>query len=321
MHRRKFVLGLGTLLALPVLPEQRRLGMADIAQIRSAEASLTQLDAQHGGAQLADVAGQYIEHVEHFMRHCTYGSQVQGMLHQALGEMCARAGWLSYDSGLHDKARHWWDTGLRYALLARDPMLQARIWSNMSRQAVDLGHGSEAVAIARAALDATRNRRHPRLSTLLHTWVALGHSLNREKGRCGQSLHRAEQELDRASGEAPPWLAFCGPDEVSAQTALCFYNLGDYKRAAQADRNALALVQPGEFRRNAFATYVGLARNCLAAGEMEEALAAGHQALDLLPEVRSPRWAAHLEHFRKDVLDRSLRGAAEFADQYRKAMA
>ncbi|WP_143675812.1 hypothetical protein [Streptomyces milbemycinicus] len=290
--------------------------MSDIARIRGAEARLVRFDDEHGSAQLAEVAARYIEHVEHAMRHCTYGSRVQTSLHRTLGEMCAQTGWLSYDSGEHDQARHWWDAGLRYALLARDSVLQARIWSNMARQAVDLGHGSEAVAIARAALDATRNRRHPRLSALLHSRVALGHSVSREKGRCGQSLHRAEQELDREAADTPPWLAFCGPDELAGQAALCFYNLGDYLRAAQADKDALAGAQITQFRRNEFATHVSLARNLLAAGELDEALVSGHQALDLLPEVRSPRWAAHLDRFRRDL--EATPAASEFVDRHQE---
>lgn len=316
VYRRKFVIGLGTLLALPALPESGRLGMSDIARIRSAEARLVELDDQHGSARLAEVAARYIEHVEHSMRHCTYGSRIQTSLHQTLGEMCAQTGWLSYDSGQHEQARHWWDTGLRYALLARDSMLQARIWSNMARQAVDLGHGTEAVAIARAALDVTRNRRHPRLSALLHSRVALGYSVGHEQGRCGQSLHRAEQELDREVGDTPPWLAFCGPGELAGQAALCFYQLGDYARATQADQDALVSSQT-TFRRNEFATHVSLARNLLAAGELDEALVSGHRALDLLPEVRSPRWTAHLNQFRRDVETR-FPAALEFVDRYQE---
>ncbi|KPI08944.1 hypothetical protein OK074_3468 [Actinobacteria bacterium OK074] len=319
MLRRKFIVGFGSLIALPPLPESGRLGLSDIVRIREAEAHLVQLDSQHGSAQLADIAGRYIEHVEHTMRHCTYGGRVQTQLHQALGEICEEAGWLAYDSGRHDQARSRWDTALRYALLARNPMLQARVWASLSRQAVDLGHGAEAVAIARAALDATRGRRDPRLSALLHSRVALGHSAERESGRCAQSLHRAEQEFDRASGQAPAWLAFCGPDELAAQTALCFFNLGDYARAAEADRDALALMETDEFRRNAFATHVSMARNLLAAGEADGALESGHDALGLLREVRSARWSAHLAQFRDDVLDRAPRKAEGFADRYQES--
>lgn len=322
VRRRRFVLSAGTLVALPVLPEAGRIDMSDIARIRGAEARLVQLDDRHGSAELAGVAGRYVAHVEHTMRHCSYGSRVQTALHQALGEMCAQAGWLAYDSQQHEQARRHWRGALQYARLAKSSDLEARVWSCMSRQAVDLGHGSEAVAIARTALDATRGRREPRLSALLHTRVALGHSVTGQRGRCGQSLHRAEQELDRASPQPPPWLAFCGPAELTGQAALCHYNLGDFTDALQADREARTLMGVGEFRRNAFATHVSLARNALAAGEPEEALAAGHRALDLLPEVRSPRWTAHLRGFGRSLGQRgSSPVTAEFLERYRKVAA
>lgn len=322
MRRRRFVLSAGALMALPVLPEAGRIDMSDIARIRDAEARLVQLDGRHGSAELAGVAGRYVEHIEHAMRHCRYGSRVQTALHQALGEMCEEAGWLAYDSQQHDQARRHWRGALQHARLAKSSDLEARVWAGMSRQAVDLGHGAEAVAIARAALDATRGRREPRLSALLHTRVALGHSIVGQRGRCGQSLHRAEQELDRASPEPPPWLAFCGPAELTGQAALCHYNLGDFTDALQAGREAQTLSGAGEFRRNAFATHVILARNALAAGEPEEALAAGHRALDLLPQVRSPRWTAHLHQFGRSLGQGwSSSMTAEFTERYRQVTA
>jgi hypothetical protein len=129
------------MLGLPSLRETGRLGITDVERIRGAATRLHQLDDRHGGAQLGHVAATYVEHAERTMRHCTYGSLVQSSLLQTLGELTASTGWFAFDAGRHGKARQWWDTGLRYALLARDAQLQARIWSYMARQACDLGHG------------------------------------------------------------------------------------------------------------------------------------------------------------------------------------
>ncbi|MFE1957238.1 hypothetical protein [Streptomyces sp. NPDC059479] len=138
---------------------------------------LHQFDDLHGGAELSPAAAHYIDHVESAVRRCTYGDRVQTGLYKALGEVATSAGWFAFDDGQQKTARHWWDTGLRYALLARDKRLQARIWSSMSHQACVLGHGGEAVAIARAALAETRGRRDGQLSALLHTRVARGYSV------------------------------------------------------------------------------------------------------------------------------------------------
>lgn len=317
--RRQFVLGLtGTMLSLPSLPESGRLGMSDVDRIQTAAAQLHQLDDLHGGEQLADVATRYIGHVEASARRCTYGGNVQTYLHRTLGEMAGSAGWFAYDAGLHDQARQWWDTGLRYALLARDPMLQARIWSYMSRQAIDLGHASEAVAIARAALDATRGRRDPRLSALLHARVALGHAAQGEPGRSGQSLLRGEQQLDRARDGVAPWLAFFTPAELLAQASMCHDRLGSYSRAVELRREVLGLRGPA-FQRNRFSDRVHLAECLLSAGSPAEAATVGGDALELLPAVHSPRWSVRLGALR-DRLQEAPEGAV-FVHHYDRVIA
>lgn len=242
--RRAFVLGLtGSLLALPPLPESGRLGMSDVDRIRLAAAELHKIDDLHGGGQLADVAARYIEYVEHAARNCTYGSNVQTRLYTALGEMATSAGWFAFDARRHDQARRHWDAGLRYALLARDKLLQARIWSSLSNQACQLGHGGEAVSIARAALDQTRGRRDGQLSALLHNRVARGHAIQGEASWCGRSLLRAEQAFEREPAEPQRWLGFFNAGELSATAALSFLDLHQYGKAVKAARESLFVVQ------------------------------------------------------------------------------
>lgn len=321
VHRRNFVLSGALLFLLPALPETGRLGMSDIARIHEGEAQLTDLDSRHGSAEIAGAAARYIAHVEQAMRRCTYGSRVQTELNQSLGNLCALAGWLSYDSGQHDKARHWWDSGLRHSLLARNSTLQARIWSYMARQAVDLGHGSEAVAIARAALDAAGPRRDPRLSALLHNRIALGHAVDGRAARCEESLVRAQRAWDRVSGEAPPWMAFVTPHEMLSQGSLCYGQLGRHARAVEWRREAIEQGDGPAFQRNGFADQVLLAQELLSSGEVEEATVAGAKALGFLPRVRSPRWNTALAGFRDNLTARAPRQGEEFADRYRKAFA
>jgi tetratricopeptide (TPR) repeat protein len=315
--RRKFVLGLtGGVLALPPVPDAGRLGMADVHRIQTAAAKLHQIDDRYGGAQLVEITTRYVEYIEHNARRCTYGGNVQRGLYQALGEMATSAGWFAFDAGQQDVARRWWDTALRYAILARNKLLQARVWSSMSHQACTLGHGSEAVAIARAALDETRGRRDGQLSALLHTRVARGHAVCGEEGWCGRSLLWAEQDLDREPAEPQRWLGFFNAGEVSSARSLCFMDLRRNVKAVDAAREALVFVQSTPLRRNHLAAHVRLGRSLAAAGELEAAIVAGDDALALLREVRSPRVGQQLRQLRDELLDRSPAGAAEFSDRY-----
>ncbi|WP_405794551.1 hypothetical protein [Streptomyces sp. NBC_01506] len=321
VHRRKFLLNLtGTLLALPTLPEAGRLGMAEVERVRSVATRLHRLDDLHGGAELSKAAAHYIDHVEQAARRCTYGDRVQTGLYKALGEVATSAGWFAFDDGQQKAARHWWDTGLRYALLARDKRLQARIWSSMSHQACVLGHGGEAVDIARVALAETRGRRDGQLSSLLHTRVARGHAVQGQGGRCGRSMLRAEQEFERQPEEPQQWLRFFNTGEISGTAALCFIDLGQPAKAVDAARDALAVVQSTPLRRNELAAHVRLGRSLAAAGELDAALASGENALTLLHKVSSPRINEGLRRLRNDLLDRAPTGAADFSTRY-EAMA
>lgn len=102
---------------------------------------------------------------------------------------------------------------------------------------------------------------------------------------------------------------------------MCSFNMGDFTGAVEADLDSLALMDAEEFRRNAFAAQVSLARNLLAAGEADGALERGHEAVGLLRQVRSARWSAHLATFHNDVLALAPHGSPAFADHYREATA
>ncbi|MFK4187329.1 hypothetical protein ACI2L4_25460 [Streptomyces sparsogenes] len=290
--------------------------MSDVGRIKLAAAELHKIDNLHGGGRLADVAARYIEYVEHAARNCTYGSNVQTRLYTALGEVAASAGWFAFDARRHGQARRHWDAGLRYALLARDKLLQARIWSSLSNQAFQLGHGGEAVSIARAALDQTRGRRDGQLSALLHNRVARGHAIQGEASWCGRSLLRAEQAFEREPAEPQRWLGFFNAGELSATAALSFLDLHQYGKAVEAARASLSVVQPTPLRRNELAAHVRLGRALAGAGRLDEAAEAGSNALTLLPQVHSLRISEPLKQLRDELLDRGAPGAVEFSERY-----
>lgn len=322
VHRRNFIVGLtGGLLALPALPDSGRLGMSDVNHVRSVTARLDKLDDRHGGEQLTKVASQYVQHVEHAAQRCVYGSNVRSHLYSALGELAANTGWFAFDSNQQDVARRWYDTGLRYAVLAGDKMLQTQVWSCMSFQAFALGDGGEAVAIAQAALDRTKGRRDGQLSALLHTRVAHGHAVQGEATLCGRSLHRAETAYDREPPQPQRWLSFFTPGELAAEKSSCFLDLGKPHKAVGLAREALRVVRSTPFRRNEYAAHIRLGHTLATAGELDAAVAAGNNALSLRSGICSPRIDNRLKQLRDVLVDRKPAGSTEFAERYETVVA
>ena len=316
--RRKFMIAAtGNLLsvAFAPLPTAGRIGMSDVARIRESIDQLHAVDDAYGGAQLAQIAEQYVHQIESTMGRCLYGPNVERALYQVLGELHASAGWFAFDTGDHEVAARNFDAGLRGALLAGDRMLQARIWSYMSRQSWELGRAMETVTIARAALDATRNGRDHRLSALLHERMALGYAASGEGSRCAASLVRAEVSLDRADSTPPAWLAFVGPGELLGAAAMAHMDLKRPEKAVVQEEQGMKLLDP-KFQRNRFAKLVHLSECHLAADRPEQAVHTAGEALDLYESVTCPRWAVRLGGFRDDVAEVCLPEVHTFVERY-----
>jgi transcriptional regulator with XRE-family HTH domain/tetratricopeptide (TPR) repeat protein len=317
--RRQFMIAAtGSLLsfAFAPLPANGRIGMSDVGRISDSITQLHAVDDAFGGEQLADVAEEYVTQIERAMADCLYGPNVEKALYRVLGELHASAGWFAFDSGDHPRAGRNFDAGLRGALLSGDRMLQARIWSYMSRQSWELGRAMETVTIARAALETTRSGRDPRLGALLHGRMALGYAASGEASRCANSLLRADTCLDQATADAPaPWLAFVGPGELLGAAAMAHMDLGRPEKAVQQEEQGMALLDP-KFRRNRFAKLVHLSEAHLAAHRPDHAVHTAAQALDLYPSVNCPRWAVRLGRFRDEVTTTGLPETTAFVERY-----
>jgi hypothetical protein len=321
VKRRHFVLAtVGVSITLMPMPASGRLGMSDVVTIRDAIDNLHRMDDRYGSAQLADIADAYLMHVQETMAACTYGSRVEKLLYVTLAELGTAAAWFAFDAGEPERGQHFDDAALRSALLANDRGLQARVWSHMSRQAHDERRYTEAVTMARTALERTRGRVDPRLSALLHTRIAKGHAGAGEAGKSGQALARAETALDSAQADPAPWLAFCGPDELAAQASMCAYALGQYSQAEQYARTSLAATDGERFKRNHFASMVHLAACQVGDRRPDEAAVSAGQALAMLEWVRCPRWEAQLHrvHGRLRAY-RSLPEVETFMEEYAQA--
>jgi tetratricopeptide (TPR) repeat protein len=309
LRREFFVVAAGTLLDIGVtpLPVSGRIGMASAATVHDTIGKLHAYDDLRGGAGLADVTERYITHVQDAMGRCIYSPRVEAALYEATGELAASAGWFCFDAGNMARARRFFETALTSADLANSRVLKARIWCHLSRQAVELHRGAEAVTMARRALETTRADRDPRLSALLHSRVALGHACQGEAGRAGRALVLAETAFDRPAGDPPAWLVSFGPAEILTQASLSHHQLGDLDQAEHLQRQALALL-PAAFQRNRFTETVHLAACQFDARRMPDAAASGNEALNLLPMVRSGLWTRklgdlrqHLEPYRRDT--------------------
>src|SRR5690606_2123505 len=129
-------------------PGQRVTG-GDIAALHSVGELFRTLDDAYGGGHARQALVRYLEHECEPMLRGTYGEQTGRRLFAAAADLTRLAGWTSYDIAAHGLAQRYFVQALRLAQAAGDRAYGAYILVTMSRQAVYLGHGREAVQLAR----------------------------------------------------------------------------------------------------------------------------------------------------------------------------
>ena len=274
MQRRTFIAGaLTATLGTDQTPQRGRLGTGDIDRIHN---TITLLDAHFnglGGGALVDVAADYLQRLQHALNSCTYGERIERSMHRAVAEVAACAGWSAHDCGQYDRAALLRNQALQAALLARDPVSVTRAWSDVAAQAEHAGRPAEAARINRAALSERHLRARPLIASLLHARLADCLAQTGDPQGMGRQLAAAERTYDRATlTDAPSWLGFLTPAEVSGLNAIAHQSAGRLRRAEEQTAQTLDLLDNG-FNRNRAYYSVLLAELQLAQGNREQAAA------------------------------------------------
>lgn len=313
MERRTFLRGAafaagafaGPALVATTVPAQRlvstgsrRLSIADADAIRETVNHFRLLDQRFGGGgrlrtQVVSLLHGEIKETLDGSFSTTVGQQLYG----AVAELTRLAGYMTFDTGRHALAQRYYIQSLGLAHAAGDPAEAAITLSTMSFQAVHLGDGREAVALARAALRTDRAGLSPALVSMLHAIEARGLALLGEAKDCSTALRAADTELERSvPGDEPAWLRYYDAAELSAHGASCMRDLNQPASAYDLAAEALAGYPETAVRSRGFARTVQ-AVALLGQREVEGACAAGMDALDIAGRVRSARTVDWLRDF------------------------
>lgn len=290
------------------LPRQRgtdrgpgqRVSTGDIAALRSVGELFRTLDQTYGGGHARQALVRYLEHEAEPMLRGTYGESIGRRLFGAVADLTRLAGWTSYDIAAHGLAQRYFVQALRLAQAAGDRAYGSYVLITMSHQAVYLGHGREAVQLARVAQQGVGTAAPPVVQALLHSVEARGHGVLGEARACGAALARAERALEaaRPGDEVPYWATFYDEAQLADDFGHCHRDLQQYRAAAQHAERALQLRAPSHARSRLFCRVV-LASARLALGELDQACALGAEAAQQAAEMRSARAVEYVRDFER----------------------
>ncbi|MEU3218066.1 regulator [Streptomyces sp. NPDC006971] len=292
----------------PAVPRQRqterspgqRVGGGDVAALRSVGELFRTLDHTYGGGHARQALVRYLEHETEPMLRGTYGEATGRRLFSAAADLTRLAGWTSYDIAAHGLAQRYFVQALRLAQAAGDRAYGSYVLITMSRQAVYLGHGREAVQLARVAQQGIGSSAPPVVQALLHAVEARGHGVLGDARSCTASLARAERALEiaRPGDEAPHWARHFDEAQLADEFGHCHRDLQQHRAAAQHAERSLELRAPVYARSRLFCRVV-LACARLGLGELDQACLLGAEAAQQAMEMRSARATEYVRDFER----------------------
>ncbi|RNG22377.1 regulator, partial [Streptomyces botrytidirepellens] len=277
-----------------------RVTPGDIAALRSVSELFRTLDQTYGGGHARQALVRYLEHEGEPMLRGTYGETTGRRLFGAVADLTRLAGWTSYDIAAHGLAQRYFVQALRLAQAAGDRPYGSYVLVTMSRQAVYLGHGREAVQLARVAQQGVGGGAPPVLQSLLHAVEARGHAVLGEVRACTASLARAERALEtsRPGDDVPYWARSFDEAQLADEFGHSHRDLQQYRAAAQHAERSLRL-RGAAFARSRLFSRVVLATARLGLGELEQACALGAEAAQQASEMRSARALDYVRDFER----------------------
>ncbi|UOB07636.1 regulator [Streptomyces sp. HP-A2021] len=277
-----------------------RIASGDLAALRSFSSLFTTLDELHGGGYVLGPLVRYLRHEVEPMLRGTYGEQTGRRLFAAAADLTRLAGWTSYDIAAHGLAQRYFVQALRLAQAAGDRTYGAYVLVTMSRQAVYLGHGREAVQLARVAQQGVGTSAPPVVQALLHASEARGHGVLGEVRACTAALVRAERALEtaRSGDDVPHWAKFFDEAQLADEFGHCHRDLQQFRAAAQHAERSLQLRAPSYARSRLFCRVV-LATARLGLGELDQACQLAAEAAGQAAEMRSVRAVEYVRDFER----------------------
>ncbi|KRD00772.1 MULTISPECIES: hypothetical protein [unclassified Streptomyces] len=280
-------------------PGQRVTG-GDISALRSVGELFRSLDDRYGGGHARQALVRYLEHECEPMLRGTYGEQTGRRLFGAAADLTRLAGWTSFDIAAHGLAQRYFVQALRLSQVAGDRAYGSFVLVTMSRQAVYLGHGREAVQLARVAQQGVGTGAPPVVQALLHAAEARGHAVLGEVRASTAALVRAERALEAAKSgdETPYWARFFDEAQLADEFGHCHRDLQQFRAAAQHAERSLQL-RPAAHARSRLFCRVVLASARLGLGELDQACQLAAEAAGQAAEMRSVRALEYVRDFER----------------------
>nr|WP_171166448.1 transcriptional regulator [Streptomyces sp. I05A-00742] len=263
-----------------------RYGMADVDMVSAMTERISELDDRFGGRHARPMAATFLVNTVAPYLRADAPTPVRRAMMSAAADLCYLTGYMAVDEGFHGLAQRYYVKALELAGAAGDHLTYCTTLRGMSVQAVDLGHGREALRLADAAAAASPQA-GPRMRAFLAGQQAHAAARTGERANALMYIREAEAAMEKAESRARAFGSY-DPSSLLYHVSQVRYELRDVAGSVgvlkESDR-----VRQRVYRRARVRHRCTLAERQLDIGHLEEACRTWHLALDDYPDVHSGR--------------------------------
>lgn len=263
-----------------------RIGQSEVDMVIAMTEAVSSLDDQFGGRHARPMAAAFLVNTVAPYLKADATEKTRRAMMSAASDLCYLTGYMAVDEGVHGIAQQYYLKALELAGAAEDHLTYCTTLRGMSVQAVDLGHGPEALRLADAAAAASPQA-GPRMRAFLAGQQAHASAQVGDRVNALRYLREAETAMDKAESREKAFGSY-DPASLNYHASQVRYELGDTVGAVEAmqesDRLRYSVYRRARVRHRGL-----LAERQFSIGHLEAACATWHLALDDFPQVQSGR--------------------------------
>ncbi len=261
-------------------------GMSDVDMVVAMTERVSDLDDQFGGRHARPMAAAFLVNTVAPYLRADAPEPVRQAMMSAASDLCYLTGYMAVDEGVHGLAQQYYVKALELAGASGDHLTYCTTLRGMSVQAVDLGHGREAVRLGDAAAAASPQA-GPRMRAFLAGQQAHAAAQTGSRTEALMYLREAEVAMEKAESQAKTFGSY-DPSSLMYHVSQVRYEMGDIAGSISAMEESDRL-RHGVYRRARVRHRCTLAERQLQLGHLEAACQTWNLALDDYPEVHSGR--------------------------------
>ncbi|MBB4891922.1 hypothetical protein FHS39_000922 [Streptomyces olivoverticillatus] len=264
----------------------QRIGMAEVDMVIAMTERVSELDDLFGGRHARPMAAAFLVNTVAPYLKADAPEPVRKAMMSAASDLCYLTGYMAVDEGLQGLAQQYYLKALQLAGASEDHLTYCTTLRGMSVQAVDLGHGPEALRLADAAAAASPQA-GPRMRAFLAGQQAHSAAQTGDRNVALLYLKEAEAAMEKAESREKAFGSY-DPSSLHYHISQVRHELGDLPGAVEAMKESDRLCYD-VYRRTRVKERAMLGEFQMQVGHLEAACATWNEALDEYPLVQSGR--------------------------------